>query len=131
MRAVVRERQRSTLLSDDAVRARGEYHRVTVDFSRQHQRCLPKAGRPKNEVSRYVKRVPPCRVLHIFDSLALGGAEVWLMQLLEHFRKSGDSEPPRFEVLLTSGERSVLDEEAERLGARLHYARFGLDRVGP
>lgn len=59
----------------------------------------------------------------------MGGAEVWLMELLEYFSKSGDSSSPKFDVLLTSGERSVFDREAEQLGATLHYARFGMDRM--
>jgi glycosyltransferase involved in cell wall biosynthesis len=66
------------------------------------------------------------RVLQVFDSLAMGGAETWLMALLKYLHESADDLPVRVrtDILLTGGERSIFDDEAERLGARLFYSRF-------
>lgn len=63
----------------------------------------------------------PLRVLHVIDTLGVGGAETWLMALLRLWSQSG---AVRMDFLLTSGARGVFDDEAERLGATLHYVRF-------
>lgn len=70
------------------------------------------------------------RVLHVFDSLGVGGAETWLMALLRYFRESTDL-PVRVEtdVLLTSGRQRCFDPEAVRLGATLHYVRYGIRQL--
>jgi glycosyltransferase involved in cell wall biosynthesis len=70
---------------------------------------------------------PVRRVLHIFHSLGVGGAEVWLIALLEWLERHGRDLPVdvRVDVCLTSGERAVLDDRAESLGATLHYVRYG------
>jgi glycosyltransferase EpsF len=62
------------------------------------------------------------RVLQIVAALGIGGAETWLLELLRYWRKSGNVE---MEFLLTSGNREILDTEAEQLGAQLHYLRYG------
>lgn len=66
------------------------------------------------------------RVLQVFSSLAMGGAETWLMALLKYFREAEDDLPVRvkLDVLLTGGEKARFDDEAEALGARLFYLRF-------
>jgi glycosyltransferase involved in cell wall biosynthesis len=67
----------------------------------------------------------PCRklkVLQVVSALGMGGAETWLLELLRHWRNSGDIE---LEFLLTSGNREIFDDEARNLGARLHYLRYG------
>jgi len=66
------------------------------------------------------------RVLQVFDSLAMGGAETWLMALLKYFHERPNDLPVsvRTDILLTGGEKSMFDDEAERLGARLFYAKF-------
>jgi glycosyltransferase involved in cell wall biosynthesis len=80
-----------------------------------------RAPAPSGAVSR-----PPRRVLHVFHSLGIGGAETWLMSLLEWFRN-----PPyvlrdnvKIDVLLTGGERAELDDRAIELGATLHYLKY-------
>jgi len=62
------------------------------------------------------------RVLHIVDSLGVGGAETWLIQLLRHWAANPSMQ---IDLLLTSGNRAVFDDEAQSLGARLHYLRYG------
>ncbi len=67
------------------------------------------------------------RVLQVFSSLGVGGAETWLMSLLRYFHEQRADVPVRvkFDVLLTAGEKGTFDDEARTLGARLFYVRFG------
>jgi glycosyltransferase involved in cell wall biosynthesis len=69
---------------------------------------------------------PVRRVLHVFHSLGMGGAETWLVALLEWLRQYGSSLPVdvQVEVCLTCGERTLLDDRVASLGARLHYVRY-------
>jgi glycosyltransferase involved in cell wall biosynthesis len=69
---------------------------------------------------------PELRVLQVFNSLAMGGAETWLMALLRYFRQTQDNlaVKVRFDILLTGGERAMFDDEAQSLGARLFYVKF-------
>jgi glycosyltransferase involved in cell wall biosynthesis len=60
-------------------------------------------------------------VLHVLDSLGVGGAETWLMALLKHWREQGPG-APQLEFLITGGKPSAYDQEALALGARIHYA---------
>ena len=64
----------------------------------------------------------PIRVLQIIDSLGMGGAETWLMEVLRLWSKS---KAGRIDFLATSGNPGIFDEEARRLGAQVHYVRFG------
>jgi len=66
------------------------------------------------------------RILHIFSTLGVGGAETWLMALLRyidqikgelHFRI-------RIDICLTSGKKGVFDDEAASLGANLFYPHY-------
>jgi len=63
----------------------------------------------------------PIRVLQVIDTLGMGGAETWLMDLLRLWSPSG---LVRMDFLLTSGNLGLFDEEARRLGARLHYLKY-------
>lgn len=67
-----------------------------------------------------------CRVLQVFHSLGMGGAETWLMSLLRYFHKQNEHTPlkVKFDVLLTGGEKAVFDDEAAALGANLFYVPF-------
>ncbi len=80
---------------------------------------------PQLELTSAAK--PDLRVLHVFSSLGMGGAETWLISLLRYFRDHAVELPARVQVdvLLTGGEKSLLDDEAAALGARLFYLRFG------
>ncbi len=66
------------------------------------------------------------RVLQVFNSLAMGGAETWLMALLRHFQQAQEELPVkvRVDVLLTGGAKAIFDDEAESLGAHLFYSHF-------
>lgn len=66
------------------------------------------------------------RVLHVFHSLGMGGAETWLVALLEWLAQNGDTLPVdvQVDVCLTGGERAVLDDRVAALGATLHYLRY-------
>jgi len=63
------------------------------------------------------------KVLHVIDSLGVGGAETWLIELLRHWRGQGGRVSA--DILATSGQPGVLDGEAAALGAQIHYLRFG------
>ena len=64
------------------------------------------------------------KVLHIVDTLGMGGAETWLMELLRMWRRQGENWP-QMDFLVTSGNRGVFDDEATALGARIFYLRYG------
>ncbi len=68
----------------------------------------------------------PRRVLHVISVLSVGGVETWLLALLRHMRmlQSQGIETEHFDILLTGGKRHQLDDEAESLGATLHYIPF-------
>jgi glycosyltransferase involved in cell wall biosynthesis len=70
---------------------------------------------------------PEFRVLQIFHVLSMGGAEKWLVALLEWFAANATELPVRlrFDICLTSGQSSIFDERVRELGARLHYIRYG------
>src|SRR5882762_5999928 len=68
------------------------------------------------------------RILHVVDTLGMGGAETWLMELLRLWHRQG-SDRPQIDVLATSGNPGVFDDEARALGARIFYLRNGRSRV--
>src|SRR6185503_2610455 len=80
------------------------------------------AERPS--IALYAK--PELRVLQVFASLGVGGAETWLLSLLKYFRDAQDDLPVKvkFDILLTGGSQAVFDDEAIALGARLFYVPF-------
>lgn len=61
------------------------------------------------------------RSLQIVDSLGMGGAETWLMELLRLWSRTGAA---RMDFVATSGKRGVFDEEAEALGSTIHYIEY-------
>jgi glycosyltransferase involved in cell wall biosynthesis len=69
-----------------------------------------------------VKCPRPIKVLQIVDTLGMGGAETWLMELLRLWSQTNVC---HLDFLATSGSHGIFDEEARRLGARLHYVRYG------
>ena len=69
-----------------------------------------------------MKQERPIRVLQVIDSLGMGGAETWLMEVLRFWSRTGVG---RIDFLATSGNPGIFDEEARRLGAKVHYVRYG------
>ncbi len=65
----------------------------------------------------------PLKVLHLVDSLGMGGAETWLIELLRRWRSGGGAVAT--DILATGGRPGVLDDEATALGATIHYLPFG------
>jgi glycosyltransferase EpsF len=74
-----------------------------------------------------MKCARPIRVLQIVDSLGMGGAETWLMEVLRLWSRSGACQ---MDFLATSGNPGIFDEEARRLGAQIHYVRYGRAHLG-
>lgn len=69
---------------------------------------------------------PELRILQVFTALGVGGAETWLLALLKYF-KEHEAEFPvkiKIDVCLTGGYKSVLDDEAKALGAKLFYLPY-------
>jgi glycosyltransferase involved in cell wall biosynthesis len=62
------------------------------------------------------------RVLQVVSALGMGGAETWLMEVLRLWSKNRTG---LMDFLVTSGCRGVFDDEAQRLGARMYYVRYG------
>jgi glycosyltransferase involved in cell wall biosynthesis len=62
-------------------------------------------------------------VLHLVDSLGMGGAETWLMELFRYWRDRPDG--VRNDVVATGGRPGVFDDEARALGVGVFYLRFG------
>jgi glycosyltransferase involved in cell wall biosynthesis len=52
----------------------------------------------------------------------MGGAETWLMELLRLWSKN---EAVQMDFLATGGKTGIFDNEAWRLGAKIHYVRYG------
>lgn len=71
------------------------------------------------------------RILQVFSTLGVGGAETWLMALLRYFDREKDnlSFRIRFDICLTSGNKGVFDDEAVALGARLFYPRYSRNNL--
>jgi glycosyltransferase involved in cell wall biosynthesis len=66
------------------------------------------------------------RILYIFSTLGVGGAETWLMALLRYIDRIKGELPfqIRIDICLTSGKKGVFDEEAASRGANLFYPHF-------
>jgi glycosyltransferase EpsF len=69
-----------------------------------------------------VTRSRPIKVLQIVDTLGMGGAETWLMEVLRLWSKTGEC---HIDFLATSGNPGLFDDEARLLGAQVHYLRYG------
>ncbi len=69
---------------------------------------------------------PECRVLQVFSTLGVGGAETWLMALLRYLDRIKDDLPFRvqIDICLTGGRKGVFDDEAASLGAKLFYPHY-------
>ena len=68
------------------------------------------------------------KVLHVVDTLGMGGAETWLMELLRFWHRQGENRP-QIDFLVTSGNLGIFDDEATALGARIFYLRYGRSNV--
>ena len=62
------------------------------------------------------------RVLQVIDTLGMGGAETWLMEVLRLWSKNGAAQ---MDFLTTSGRTGEFDDEARELGAKIHYLHYG------
>lgn len=74
---------------------------------------------------------PECRVLQVFGNLGTGGAETWLIAMLRYLKKIEFEIPVQISVhiFITNGVRSNFDDEAEQLGATLHYSKYGRKNI--
>jgi len=75
--------------------------------------------------------LPEYRVLQVFSTLGVGGAETWLMALLRYLDQKKDDMPYRvqIDICLTGGREGVFDDEAASLGAKLFYTQYSRDNL--
>jgi glycosyltransferase involved in cell wall biosynthesis len=66
------------------------------------------------------------RVLQVIDTLGMGGAETWLMEVLRLWSKNRTA---GMDFLITSGRPGVFDDEAMRLGSHIHYIAYRRGRL--
>ena len=100
--------------------------KTSLSISLRLQELAVDHGTPAVAAPEVKGRKRELRVLEVFSSLGVGGAETWLLSLLKYFREAEDSLPVtvRFDVLLTGGEKARFDDEAIGMGARLFYVPF-------
>lgn len=77
-------------------------------------------------IEQHILNKPECRLLQVFGNLGTGGAETWLIAMLRHLKAIESELPVRISmhIFITNGIRSDFDDEAELLGATLHYSKF-------
>jgi glycosyltransferase EpsF len=63
------------------------------------------------------------RVLHIIDSLNMGGAETWLVEMAK-YTVGVDRDFPKFDFLVAGGEKAIFDETVIELGCKVHYLKL-------
>ncbi len=72
---------------------------------------------------RFCTHLKPPKVLQVVDTLGMGGAETWLMEVLRHWKREAEG-APLMDFLITSGLPGCFDDEARRLGAHIFYVPF-------
>jgi glycosyltransferase involved in cell wall biosynthesis len=65
--------------------------------------------------------------LHIIHKFGMGGAETWIMEIIRALKKG--KREIQIELLVTSGEPSFFDDEAKKLGVKIHYIKFNKSNV--
>lgn len=63
------------------------------------------------------------KVLHVLDNLGMGGAEIWLMEVLRFWHRNR-SNASQFDFVVTGGVPSYYDEEAKKYDANIYYLRY-------
>lgn len=74
---------------------------------------------------------PELRVLQVFSTLGIGGAETWLIALLKYFQENANKLPYRVSthIFVTHGIKDVFDDEACKYGAKIHYAKYNAHNI--
>jgi glycosyltransferase EpsF len=68
------------------------------------------------------------KVLHILHGLGTGGAETWLLEVVRYLHAHPEL-GLQIDFLLTGGEKTVLDEEAIKSGARVFYIKYSFGNL--
>lgn len=90
----------------------------------------PTAGYCLNQKLMNSDSRPECRVLQVFSTLGVGGAEVWLLALLRYFHDLRNDLPVRLKIdILLTGGPGDFDEEARSLGANLFYVPYSRKKL--
>lgn len=67
------------------------------------------------------------KILHVVDTLGMGGAETWLMEVVRLCHRIGHT-AFHMDFVATSGNRGIFDKEAEALGSRIFYIPYRRSR---
>jgi glycosyltransferase involved in cell wall biosynthesis len=68
----------------------------------------------------------PLRVLHVTDTLGMGGAETWMLELARRWAETG---AVKMDFLATSGNKGLFDDEVAALGCRVFYLRYARNNI--
>lgn len=63
------------------------------------------------------------KVLHIVNSLGMGGAETWLVELIRYIKKNQKNDF-EIEILITNGTKDIFDDELKDYGVKIFYIKF-------
>ena len=70
------------------------------------------------------------RILQVIHSLGMGGAETWMLRVLK-FWSENNIQNIEVDFLITSGEKSVLDEQISQIGSKIYYIKLNKTSVLP
>jgi glycosyltransferase involved in cell wall biosynthesis len=70
------------------------------------------------------------RVLHIIDSLSMGGAETWLVEMVR-YAASHQTNLPAFDFLVAGGKPAIFDDFVREKGCRVHYLSLNQQNIMP
>lgn len=68
------------------------------------------------------------KVLHIVNSLGMGGAETWLVELIRYIKKNQKNDF-EIEILVTNGNKDIFDDELKGYGVRIFYVKFDKNTI--
>jgi len=63
------------------------------------------------------------RVLHIIDSLNMGGAETWLVEMVK-YAADKNTGLPTFDFLVAGGQKAIFDDTVMNLGSHIYYLKL-------
>jgi glycosyltransferase involved in cell wall biosynthesis len=70
------------------------------------------------------------RVLHIIDSLSMGGAETWLVDMVRYAAEH-QTDLPAFDFLVAGGKPAIFDDFVRERGSRVHYLALNQQNIMP
>jgi glycosyltransferase involved in cell wall biosynthesis len=66
------------------------------------------------------------RVLHIIDSLSMGGAETWLVEMVK-YTATTETHLPKFDFIIAGGKKAIFDDTVIDLKSKVYYLKLDKD----